>query len=106
MSFVRQHITSSFFLTSSMIVKMQLFKENEKVQNNAVHIISFPVLEILKIKELYSLHNELFAKDCFEKKSRSSFMCVLLKNQTSNSTFAEEETLKALPEDLVNQLSN
>lgn len=47
---------------------MQLFKENEMIQNKAVHIISFSNIEILEIKELNPLHNKLFVKDCFEKK--------------------------------------
>ena len=47
---------------------MQLFKENEMIQNKAVHIISFSNIEILEIKEINPLHNKLFVKDCFEKK--------------------------------------
>ena len=50
---------------------MQLFKENEEIQNknNAVRIDSFQIIEILKIKQLKSLHNKLFAKNFSEKKS-------------------------------------
>lgn len=48
---------------------MQLFKENEMIQNKAVHIISFSNIEILEIKELNPLHNKLFVKDCFEIKN-------------------------------------
>ena len=48
---------------------MQLFKENEMIQNKAVHIISFSNIEILETKELNPLHNKLFVKDCFEKKN-------------------------------------
>ena len=47
---------------------MKLLKENEMIQNKAVHIISFSNIEILEIKELNPLHNKLFVKDCFEKK--------------------------------------
>lgn len=44
---------------------MELYKENEEIQINAVHIISFPIIAILKIKELNSLHSKLFTKDLF-----------------------------------------
>ena len=52
---------------------MKLFKENKEIQNNVVRIVSFQTIEILKIKQLKSLHNKHFAKNFFEKKSRSSF---------------------------------
>ena len=73
---------------------MELYKENEEIQINAVHIISFPIIAILKIKELNSLHSKLFTKDLFWKKNPSSFVRVLLKNQTSGTIFSVEVTLK------------
>ena len=79
---------------------MELYKENEEIQINDVHIISFPIIAILKIKEFNSLHSKLFTKDLFFKKNPSSFVRVLLKKPNISHDFFSRSDSKRLPRNI------